>query len=70
MLFYVLTSMHVQVIIRFFTSLPPFYWFVGHVWINGFEKKVNERTANVILGYFVLYGLTGVILFANFLPPA
>ncbi|CAO3671837.1 unnamed protein product [Rhizopus stolonifer] len=62
LLCYVLTSMHVQVIIRFFTSLPPFYWYVGHL--------LEQNKANLVLGYFVLYGLVGIILFSNFLPPA
>ncbi|KAI9281083.1 GPI mannosyltransferase 2 [Sporodiniella umbellata] len=64
LLFYVLTTMHVQVIIRFFTSLPPLYWYVGHL----LEK--NQKGAQIVLGYFVLYGLVGTVLFANFLPPA
>ncbi|KAI8341545.1 GPI mannosyltransferase 2 [Blakeslea trispora] len=71
LLLFVTTSMHVQVIIRFFTSLPPLYWYIGHVWIKGFgPEKSSVRTANMILGYFVLYGLAGIVLYAAFLPPA
>ncbi|KAG0174940.1 hypothetical protein DFQ28_003636 [Apophysomyces sp. BC1034] len=72
LLFYAVTSMHVQVIIRFFTSLPPLYWFVAHLWIKGFGAAAGtDRTvANVVLLYFVLYGLVGIVLFAGFLPPA
>lgn len=70
LLLYVVTTMHIQVIIRFFTSLPPLYWYVGDVWIKAFGEKKSTLLANVILGYFVFYGLTGVVLFSSFLPPA
>ncbi|RCH78949.1 hypothetical protein CU098_000201, partial [Rhizopus stolonifer] len=70
LLFFATTSMHVQVIIRFFTSLPPFYWYVGHVWIEGFGSNKRPFMAQLILGYFVLYGLVGIVLFSSFLPPA
>ncbi|KAG2202461.1 hypothetical protein INT47_013077 [Mucor saturninus] len=70
LLLYVVTSMHIQVIIRFFTSLPPLYWFVGDVWIKAFKEKRSVVFANIILGYFVFYGLTGIVLFSSFLPPA
>jgi phosphatidylinositol glycan class V len=70
MLLYVVTTMHIQVIIRFFTSLPPLYWYVGDIWIKGFNEKKNTFMANVVLGYFVLYGLIGIVLFSGFLPPA
>lgn len=70
LLVFVTTNMHIQVIIRFFTSLPPLYWFVGHLWIKGFNEGKNTLWANVVLGYFVLYGLIGIVLFSSFLPPA
>jgi phosphatidylinositol glycan class V len=71
MLAYVMTSMHIQVIIRFFTSLPPLYWYVGHVWLKSFgDKSKTSWTATVLLSYFVLYGFIGIVLFASFLPPA
>lgn len=70
LLLYVVTNMHIQVIIRFFTSLPPLYWYVGDLWIKGFIEKKNTVLANVVLTYFVLYGLIGIVLFSNFLPPA
>ncbi|KAI9339859.1 GPI mannosyltransferase 2 [Pilaira anomala] len=69
LLFYVVTSMHIQVIIRFFTSLPPLYWYVGDLWIKGLNDK-KFTLANVVLTYFVLYGLIGIVLFSSFLPPA
>ncbi|KAI8886074.1 glycosyltransferase family 76 protein [Backusella circina FSU 941] len=70
MLGYVMTSMHIQVIIRFFTSLPPLYWYVAHVWLKGDIKSKSSWTATVLLSYFVLYGFIGIVLFASFLPPA
>ncbi|OBZ89106.1 GPI mannosyltransferase 2 [Choanephora cucurbitarum] len=71
LLLFVTTSMHVQVIIRFFTSLPPLYWYIGHIWIKGFgPENSSTRIANMILGYFVFYGLSGIVLYSAFLPPA
>ncbi|KAI9483526.1 MAG: GPI mannosyltransferase 2 [Benjaminiella poitrasii] len=73
LLIFVTTEMHVQVIIRFFTSLPPLYWFVGHLWIKGFsgaKGSIVSYIAQLVLSYLVLYGLIGIILFAAFLPPA
>lgn len=69
LLLYVVTSMHIQVIIRFFTSLPPLYWYVGDLWIKGLSEK-KFTLANIVLTYFVLYGLIGIVLFSSFLPPA
>jgi phosphatidylinositol glycan class V len=71
LLLFVTTTMHVQVIIRFFTSLPPLYWYVGHLWIEAFgQPGKGMNLASVVLGYFVLYGLVGIVLFSSFLPPA
>lgn len=70
LLFYATTNMHIQVIIRFFTSVPPFYWYVGNLWIKGFCEGKNTLMANVVLGYFAIYGLIGIVLFSSFLPPA
>ncbi|KAI8077838.1 GPI mannosyltransferase 2 [Halteromyces radiatus] len=73
LLFYATTCMHVQVILRFFTSLPPLYWYIGQLWYQGFQANRSSRDhwiAHSILSYFVLYGLVGIILFSAFLPPA
>ncbi|GAA5811563.1 hypothetical protein MFLAVUS_005002 [Mucor flavus] len=69
LLLYVVTNMHIQVIIRFFTSLPPLYWYVGDLWIKGLNES-KFGLANIVLTYFVLYGLIGIVLFSSFLPPA
>jgi len=69
----VVTSMHVQIITRFFSCLPVLYWFIAHVWLTAFKPSAtnSERIiAKSILYYQVLYGLAGVILFASFFPPA
>lgn len=68
-----ITSMHVQIITRFFSSLPIIYWFVAHTWLQAAQPTAskNQRIiAKSIMYYQVLYGLVGVILFASFFPPA
>ncbi|KAI8967814.1 GPI mannosyltransferase 2 [Mycotypha africana] len=76
LLVFVCCNMHVQVIIRFFTSLPPLYWFVGALWSKAFgssqlDKNVQSTVAaNLVFSYFILYGLAGIVLFSGFLPPA
>lgn len=70
LLLFATTNMHIQVIIRFFTSVPPFYWYVGNLWIKGFCEGKNTLMANIVLGYFAIYGLIGIVLFSSFLPPA
>ncbi|GAN01003.1 dolichol-p-mannose mannosyltransferase [Mucor ambiguus] len=70
LLLFATTNMHIQVIIRFFTSVPPFYWYVGSIWIKGFCEGKHTWMANVVLGYFAIYGLIGIVLFSSFLPPA
>lgn len=73
LLAYATTCMHVQVIIRFFTSLPPLYWITAQIWMDGFTKSASKQQqwlAQGVLSYYVLYGLVGIVLFAAFLPPA
>ncbi|KAL7319842.1 ER membrane glycoprotein subunit of the GPI transamidase complex-like protein [Mucor circinelloides] len=70
LLLFATTNMHIQVIIRFFTSVPPLYWYVGNLWIKGFCEGKSTWMANVVLGYFAIYGLIGIVLFSSFLPPA
>ncbi|CAG8489473.1 13198_t:CDS:2 [Ambispora gerdemannii] len=70
LLVYALTSMHIQVITRFFSSQPTVYWFASYMLIESKSNDVTRKWAKLILGYFVIYGLCGVILFANFFPPA
>ncbi|KAL0073461.1 hypothetical protein J3Q64DRAFT_1383037 [Phycomyces blakesleeanus] len=72
LLVYTATCMHIQVIIRFFTSLPPLYWFTAHLWINGLGPSASKNywISKGLLSYFVLYGLVGIVLFSTFLPPA
>ncbi|GBB99100.1 hypothetical protein RclHR1_03410013 [Rhizophagus clarus] len=73
LLLYSITSIHIQVITRFFSSQPTVYWFVAHLFMRSISKEANKL--DKILGYgvmvyFVLYGGSGIILFANFFPPA
>ncbi|KAI8341220.1 GPI mannosyltransferase 2 [Chlamydoabsidia padenii] len=72
LLLYTVTCMHVQVILRFFTSLPPLYWYIGYLWSHGLRcsSEYQGWIANGIFYYSVLYGLVGIILFSAFLPPA
>ncbi|KAJ2797637.1 ER membrane glycoprotein subunit of the GPI transamidase complex-like protein [Coemansia furcata] len=59
------TTMHVQVVTRFFSSVPAVFWFAAHAVANG-----DQWQRRMVVGYFVAYGLAGVILFCNFFPPA
>ncbi|CAG8541837.1 17227_t:CDS:2, partial [Acaulospora morrowiae] len=136
LLLYAITSMHIQVITRFFSSQPTVYWFASYLFINSLEKdgdrsinyssmkdyhhdkignetrlkegykpdngavnmendrmypdeghdrecsnedskikdekKDNERfeLGHIVISYFILYGVSGIILFAAFFPPA
>ncbi|KAJ2783749.1 ER membrane glycoprotein subunit of the GPI transamidase complex-like protein [Coemansia interrupta] len=74
------TTMHVQVITRFFSSVPAVFWFAAHVVAKVAAQKEELASAQasrskrwvswVVVGYFVGYGLVGVVLFSNFFPPA
>lgn len=50
LLLYVITSMHIQVITRFFSSQPTVYWFACHLFINSLtqDKKVDHEDENLI----------------------
>jgi phosphatidylinositol glycan class V len=64
MLFLCMTSMHVQIMPRFFSALPIIHWFTAYL----FEKKHWLRYW--VMLYFTLYSSIGAILFAMFYPPA
>lgn len=73
LLLYSITSIHIQVITRFFSSQPTVYWFVAHLFMRSITKEANKLDKILEYGvmiYFVLYGGSGIILFANFFPPA
>ena len=65
MTFVVSTLMHVQVILRFFTCLPPLYWLMGEV-----LALSSQSLKRLLLGYLVFYSLIGAVLYTNFYPPA
>ncbi|KAJ2236224.1 ER membrane glycoprotein subunit of the GPI transamidase complex-like protein [Coemansia sp. RSA 1722] len=70
LLFVATTSMHVQVITRFFSGLPVVFWFAGHA-VAAASLDPNRRWVQwAVVGYFVGYGLVGAVLFSNFFPPA
>ncbi|KAJ2663490.1 ER membrane glycoprotein subunit of the GPI transamidase complex-like protein [Coemansia sp. RSA 1199] len=58
------TTMHVQVITRMFSAVPAVFWFAAHL------ASKDRFTQCIVTGYFVGYGLVGVVLFSNFFPPA
>ncbi|KAK3821382.1 MAG: GPI mannosyltransferase 2 [Benniella sp.] len=61
------TTMHIQVITRAFSCLPPVYWFAAHQFQEG---ALGSGRTWPVSTFFVMYGLIGVVLFANFFPPA
>ncbi|KAF8952766.1 hypothetical protein BGZ52_003999 [Haplosporangium bisporale] len=64
-----ITTMHIQIITRAFSCLPPVYWFAAHQFGDK-EYGLRVGYARSVTIFFVMYGLIGVILFANFFPPA
>ncbi|CAG8561373.1 5700_t:CDS:2 [Funneliformis caledonium] len=73
LLVYSITVMHVQVITRFFSSQPIVYWFVTNLFLKSLSKDANRWDKLLgygMLVYFILYGGSGIVLFANFFPPA
>ncbi|KAJ2296853.1 ER membrane glycoprotein subunit of the GPI transamidase complex-like protein [Coemansia sp. RSA 2706] len=59
-----MTTMHVQVVTRFFSSVPAVFWYAAHAAAHG------RRAAWAVAGYFAAFGLAGVVLFSSFFPPA
>ncbi|ORX39481.1 mannosyltransferase [Piromyces finnis] len=77
LLLYCCTSMHIQVITRFFSSVPTLYWFIAWLIYNHDESLIkdkkhlnNKNWGYIILYYFIFYGIIGVVLFTAFYPPA
>ncbi|KAI9294751.1 mannosyltransferase [Neoconidiobolus thromboides FSU 785] len=66
MLIYCIFFMHIQVIIRFFTSVPLFYGFIAYKISN----NDNLIFKTIIIYYWCFYSIISTILFATFFPPA
>ncbi|KAG0337523.1 hypothetical protein BG000_005315 [Podila horticola] len=64
-----ITTMHIQIITRAFSCLPPVYWFAAHQF-GDTAYGLRAGYARSVTTFFVMYGLVGIILFANFFPPA
>eukprot|EP01080_Neovahlkampfia_damariscottae_P001240 gene1240-11329_t len=60
---YILLNAHVQIITRFFASMPPLFWFCSFLYL---KKKYFWK--KFILGFFIFYSFLGCILFSNFYP--
>jgi GPI mannosyltransferase 2 len=68
MLIILATTMHVQIITRFYSSSPIIYWFLASE-----LSKVPEKRNKIAYWYVIYsmgYGTILTSLFANFLPPA
>lgn len=75
-----LTTMNVQVIIRFITCMMPFHWFMAHLMVTMLAvesmrtgRKYKQQFswfAKLAWSYCIIYGTCGIVLFANFYPPA
>ncbi|CAO3571318.1 unnamed protein product [Mortierella alpina] len=61
-----ITTMHIQIITRAFSCMPPVYWYAAHQ----FEAHAKGGWTKTVTTFFVMYGLIGIVLFANFFPPA
>eukprot|EP00842_Homolaphlyctis_polyrhiza_P001532 jgi/Hompol1/237/HPOL_000386-RA len=83
MLVMCVTSMNVQVIIRFFTSVPALFWFVASQCSSSRTKQQAAATTVTTVAatemttvgwlfvhYTTIYPLVGAALFGSFLPPA
>lgn len=86
LVFNCLFFVHVQIITRFFSSLPVIYFFAAHLVSISLAKEAKKASKDgvkwwrrflcpcdmglMVVKYFLFYALTGVILFANFYPPA
>ncbi|KAJ2717939.1 ER membrane glycoprotein subunit of the GPI transamidase complex-like protein, partial [Coemansia sp. Benny D115] len=71
------TAMHVQVVTRFFSSVPAVFWFAAHLVADrsggaaqGGPPGWRRWRRRAVVGFFAAYGLAGVVLFSNFFPPA
>jgi len=64
-----ITTMHIQIITRAFSCMPPVYWFAAHQF-DGRPSTIGSGWTWSVAIFFVMYSLIGVILFANFFPPA
>ncbi|KAI9227415.1 MAG: GPI mannosyltransferase 2 [Piptocephalis tieghemiana] len=67
---YALITMHIQVILRFLTSQPALYLFASSCVLRHLQGPHRHLGGWAILHYFPLYNVVGIVLFANFLPPA
>ncbi|KAI8815164.1 GPI mannosyltransferase 2 [Cladochytrium replicatum] len=66
------SSMHVQIVSRFFSSVPPLYWYAAHLTLYGGQRGDGKLASagSAVVRYFVCYTLVVTVLFANFYPPA
>lgn len=72
LLVYCIFMMHIQVITRFFSSMPPLFWFVAQLLIQDLKKNENEglKWSRVVVFYFIAYAVSTAITFSCFHPPA
>ncbi|KAI8848723.1 GPI mannosyltransferase 2 [Chytridium lagenaria] len=57
---------HIQIITRVMcSSMPCMYWYAAHLVLHN-PKNIGK----IVCGYFIGYGLVGIVLFSKFLPPA
>lgn len=53
---------HIQVLTRFLSGMPPVYWYASYLISRGSWPRY------LVLAYFCLFNFLGVLLFTNFLP--
>ncbi|KAM0750807.1 hypothetical protein T439DRAFT_348085 [Meredithblackwellia eburnea MCA 4105] len=63
-----LTSSHVQIVLRVCTSNPVLYWYAATLFSS--EKEGNKKWGRRWVMYCVVWGMVSVVLWSSFLPPA
>ena len=71
LLAYSLPVIHIQIITRFFSSVPAMYWTAASFVLSQGTMKIGaKKPSSLVFWYFAAYSGVGLVLFSNFYPPA